>query len=360
MNKLQLKDQETGKVYSFETADGLNSKNSFRNEELVLSEVETEASDDILVLESNYGVLGVTLKGNILMQETSARAANFSRKNAERNEVEAGVENRPVEDLEEKFDWIFYAPADYQPVELVKKRLSDASRLLKEDGEIFISGKKKSGLKRYTNFLEKYGELEKISSGKVRAYRFEREEELPEIDIEKGFSAELKGEEADFRSEEGLFSSGKLDKGTRLLLENLEGIEGRVLDACCGYGAIGVFAGKLFDVEVSMTDDNVRATKYANKNLEKNEISGEVRTGDCLDAFKDERFDFILSNPPTHEGKEVTDKIFGQVHQALNEGGEFWLVYNQNMRYEKQLEERFDSVKNIAEEDNFLVVRAVK
>jgi 16S rRNA (guanine1207-N2)-methyltransferase len=359
MNKLQLKDQETGKVYSFETA-GLNSKNSFRDEELVLSEVDTEESDDILVLQSNYGILGVTLKGNILMQETSARAANFSRKNAEMNDIDAGIENRPVEDLEEKFDKIFYAPANYQPVELVKKRLSDASRLLKENGEIFISGKKKSGLKRYRNFLEKYGELEKISSGKVRAYRFEREEELPEIDIEKAFSAELKDEEADFRSEEGLFSAGNLDDGTRILLENLEDIQGKVLDAACGYGAIGVFTGKLFDVEILMTDDNVCATKHAEENMERNGVEGEVRTGDCLDAFEDERFDFIISNPPTHQGKGVTQKIFRQAHQVLNDGGEFWLVYNQNMQYEKQLRERFDSVEIIAEEDNFLVVKAEK
>ncbi len=301
--KLNIKSQKTDKVYSFETADGLNSKNSFREEELVLSEVETEATDDILVLQSNYGVMGVTLKGNILMQETSARAANFSRKNAEMNDIEADVENRPVEDLEEKVDKIFYAPADYQPVELVKKRLSDASKLLKEDGEIFISGSKKSGLKRYKNFLEKYGELDKISSGKIRAYRFEREEELPEIDIEKAFSAELEGAEVGFRSEKGLFSSGKLDSGTRLLLENLDDVDGRVLDACCGYGAIGVFTGKLFDVEVSMIDDNVRATTYAEENMERNGVEGEVRTGDCLDALKEEKFDFIVSNPPTHQGK---------------------------------------------------------
>ncbi|MFB6099896.1 MAG: hypothetical protein ABEK16_01355 [Candidatus Nanohalobium sp.] len=60
--QLKLKSQETGKIYTFHSADGLNSKGSFRDEELLLAdEVDIKEDDRVLVVQSNYGFLGVVL-----------------------------------------------------------------------------------------------------------------------------------------------------------------------------------------------------------------------------------------------------------------------------------------------------------
>ncbi|QGA80980.1 methyltransferase [Candidatus Nanohalobium constans] len=368
--ELELKSRENGNIYRFQSADGLNSKNSFRDEELLLvDEVQVEKTDRILVIQSGYGFLGAVLGDKAeftVMQDTSSRACEFSKKNAKGNQVEGfNVENKAVEDIQEEFDKIIYAPADYEPVDLVKNRLTYASEKLTENGKIFLAGRKKSGIKRYRKHLQDAGDVQKIGSrGAIRAYRFKPQSNfsLSELDLEKEFRSEVDGFEADFTSSEGLFSHGKLDEGTRILLENLElSNPDKVLDLACGYGAISVFTAKMSDADLFLTDDSVRATEYAKRNLERNDIQCfEVKTGDCLDAFSGRKFDLIISNPPTHQGKGITEKIFSQAHDSLEKGGSFWLVYNQNMNYQAQLGQEFDRVEQIALQDNFKVVKAVK
>ncbi|MFB6099897.1 MAG: methyltransferase [Candidatus Nanohalobium sp.] len=301
------------------------------------------------------------------MFDTSARACNYSRKNAEENGLENySVENPPeLSEIEGVFDKIVYAPADYEPVDLVKNRLADAMRKLDEEGELYIAGRKKSGLKRYRKYLNKYGEVKKLArDGSTQAYSFRRSGHVTMSgpNLEKNFEAEVDGLKASFRTSKGLFSAGKLDGGTRLLLENLDVSDSeKVLDLACGYGAISVFLGKIYDCDLYLADDDVRAVKYARKNLKLNYIEDfEVKAADCLDGFGDQKFDLVVSNPPTHQGSGVTDKMFRQVHDSLFEGGEFWLVYNQNMGFEDQLSEMFDLVEVVDEGDNFLVVRTVK
>lgn len=369
--QLKLSSQEIEKVYTFHSADGLNSKNSFRDEELLLAdEVEVEETDRVLVVQSNYGFLGAVLgdkADEVVMFDTSARACNYSRKNAEENNLKNySVENRPeVSELQGIFDKVVYAPADYEPVDLVKNRLSEAAEKLSEDGELYMAGRKKSGLNRYRKYLENYGEVEKIArDGSVQVYSFRKDKSVnpSKEDLSREFEAEVRGIEANFETAEGLFSSGKLDEGTKNLLQNLEISDpDKILDLACGYGAISVFLGKMYDFDLYLADDDARAVEYARKNLEANNIEDfESEVADCLDGFEDQKFDLVVSNPPTHQGKGVTDKMFRQVHESLFEGGEFWLVYNQNMKYETELSGRFDSVEIVSEEDNFNVVRAVK
>ena len=90
--QLKLKSQQNEKVYIFQLADGLNSKNSFRDKELLLAdELKIDDDDRVLVIQSNYGFLGVILGGKadkVVMFDTSVRACEFSRKNAEKNDLE--------------------------------------------------------------------------------------------------------------------------------------------------------------------------------------------------------------------------------------------------------------------------------
>lgn len=368
--ELRLKSEETGEVYSFESADGLNSKNSFRDEEILLAdEVDINEDERVLIVQSGYGFLGVTLgkkAGEVVMQDTSARACKYSRNNAEKNSVEnfETANEASISGIEDDFNVVVYAPAGYSPVDLVKKRLREAVGKLEEDGELYISGRKKSGIKRYRNYLEDLpGETDRIAiRDGNHVYRFSPvgEIDVSGPDIEREFRAEVRKAEAGFRTAEGLFSPGKLDDGTKLLLENLELEEGsKVLDLACGYGAISTVIGKIYRCELYLTDDNARAVHYAEENLEGNGVEKfEATIGDCMDGFEDEKFDFIVSNPPTHQGKGVTQKIFRQTHESLYEGGELWLVYNQNMEYEEQLEQKFSSVETIAKRSNFIVVKA--
>ena len=55
---------------------------------------------------------------------------------------------------------------------------------------------------------------------------------------------EVAGVTADFTTDAGVFSRDGLDTGTRVLLEALPALHGRVLDLGCGWGAVGVVLGK--------------------------------------------------------------------------------------------------------------------
>ena len=72
----------------------------------------------------------------------------------------------------------------------------------------------------------------------------------------------------------GLFAKGELDKGTQLLIENLElPITGVVLDLACGNGIIGIYIALLRrDLKVYMSDVDARAVELARLNTKINNV----------------------------------------------------------------------------------------
>lgn len=371
--ELRSNDKRGRKNYSFETSDGVASKEGFRGAELLLADsVDTENDDDILVLGSGYGFLGVlfadyTPEGDTVLVETSDRAYQISNHNLELNGIDKASCQKVASaaEIEERFDKVLYAPKSYSNTDVVKNRLSDAINLLNEGGELYISSSKKEGLNRYRDWLKQFkGELVKIESRNgysVYRYRKQVEVEDRKIGVERSFEAEVEGAEATFETVEGLFSPKSLDEGSKLLIENIEADpEDKILDVACGYGAVGIFLDKIYDVDLFLSDDDMRAVEMVKRNLELNDVSGKVENADCLDAFGDQSFDKIVANPPTHQGSAVTDEIFRNAHRRLKEGGEFYAVYNQNMSYEIQLEQIFDRVDILERKNNYAVVRAIK
>jgi len=132
-----------------------------------------------------------------------------------------------------------------------------------------------------------------------------------------------------FTSDAGVFSRGRLDRGTELLLEALElGSCESVLDLGCGYGVVGIVAARLSDGgRVILTDVNERAVALARRNLQANGIrNAEVRMGGLYAPVADLRFDHILCNPPLRAGRAIVDRIVSEAPDHLHEGGRLWLV----------------------------------
>lgn len=373
--ELELKsDKEEGKIYSFDSADGVVSKDSFRDSELIMADsVEPEKDDDILVLYPGYGFLGALFgdyapEGKTVLASSSDRSYQVSKHNLDKNSVENAsyVKVASPGEIGGEFDKILYAPKSYTPVKLVKNRLIEAFDLLKDRGEIFLGSSKKEGLNRYRKWLERFdGELERV--GKRKSYQVYQLEKTGSSRpgrerVRKRFETEVEGEKAEFETAEGLFSPDQLDRGSRLLLENIEIEESdKVWDVGCGYGAIGIVLEKLYSCDIYLSDDDARAVKIALENLERNEIADyRIENADCLDCFSGEKFDIIVSNPPTHQGKGVTGEIFRRARKRLERNGKFFIVYNQNMEYENKLEEIFEKVEIEESEDNFCVIKAVK
>lgn len=146
-------------------------------------------------------------------------------------------------------------------------------------------------------------------------------------------TVKVRGLELRLRSEAGVFSWRRLDRGTELLLEALDlAPRDRVLDLGCGYGVIGVVIAKLVPGgHVVLTEVNERALGLARANLHENALTNaEVRKGSLYGPVSDLRFDHIVSNPPIRAGRRVVDRIVEEAPDHLYDGGRLWLVARTN------------------------------
>lgn len=137
------------------------------------------------------------------------------------------------------------------------------------------------------------------------------------------------GELLTFVVDAGIFASHGVDPGTALLIENLALRRGdRVLDLGCGWGAVGVAAGKSApDGRVVLTDVNRRAARLARENLERNRVSNaEVRVGSLFEPIAGETFDVIATNPPFHAGRPLVLKLLSEAPSHLAPEGRLLLV----------------------------------
>ena len=173
----------------------------------------------------------------------------------------------------------------------------------------------------------------------------------------------IRGERFRLITSSGVFSFGKLDRGTNLLIENMVLEKNwRVLDLGCGYGAIGIVASRFVNYVV-MTDINKRAVSIAKKNLKINNVkNAEVRWGHLYEPVKGERFHSIITNPPVHAGKDVLREIVINAPLHLYDGGLLQIVIrtNQGAKYIKSLMERnFKEVIEVSKGSGFRVYAGI-
>lgn len=143
----------------------------------------------------------------------------------------------------------------------------------------------------------------------------------------------LRGVDFTFATDAAVFSKDKVDKGTRLLIEQLPlPAAGDVLDLGCGYGPVGLAAAACSPhVHVLLVDVNERAVRLAAANAHRNGLTNvTVRAGDGFAAVGAERFELIASNPPIRAGKGVIYPWVEQAYEHLLPGGQLLLVARTN------------------------------
>jgi len=167
-----------------------------------------------------------------------------------------------------------------------------------------------------------------------------------------------------FITASGVFSFGKLDRGTELLIESMFlDPRWRVLDLGCGYGAIGIVASRFVEYVV-MTDINKRAVMIAKKNLKLNNVkNAEVRYGDLYEPVKGEKFNSIITNPPVHAGKDVLERIIREAPLYLEDDGLLQIVVKtkQGAKWVKEvMEGTFSEVVELAKGSGYRVYAGKK
>jgi 16S rRNA (guanine1207-N2)-methyltransferase len=140
---------------------------------------------------------------------------------------------------------------------------------------------------------------------------------------------EIRGRRLSFVTDAGVFARGKLDRGTRLLIDAVDVPEGSdVLDLGCGYGPIGIAVAVMCPTcRVYMTDVNERACELAHRNALRNGVPNvQVRRGPGFQPVAGMKFDLVLSNPPIRTGKQVLFGIIEEATKHLKPGGRLVLV----------------------------------
>ena len=143
----------------------------------------------------------------------------------------------------------------------------------------------------------------------------------------QAFALTYRGAAFTFTSDAGVFSKGDLDAGTRLLLDALPWpLSGRLYDLGCGWGAVGVIAGKLSPgLAVTMSDLNERAVSLAAMNARANGVAACAMAADGARGV-DGRFDVITLNPPIRAGKDTVYRLFREARERLAPRGARYVV----------------------------------
>lgn len=161
----------------------------------------------------------------------------------------------------------------------------------------------------------------------------------------------------------GIFSEGRVDDGTQLLLRSLpEKSRSPVLDFACGAGVIAATLLKQWPkMEATLVDVQWQALITSRHTLAANGMKADVRAGDGLTEI-DGHFGWIITNPPFHTGLKtdlsVVRAFIVQAKAHLLPGGELWLVANAFLPYRELLEEQFQVVNIVAEDSRFRVYQA--
>ena len=166
-----------------------------------------------------------------------------------------------------------------------------------------------------------------------------------------------------FYTDNGVFSKGELDFGTELLLKTFKCTypqDKKVLDIGCGCGPIGIYLSKL-GFNVDMTDVNEKTINLSKKALNEQTLKANVFKSDAYENIND-RYDYIISNPPIRVGKEKLYEIIMNAKKHLNENGEVWLVVRKKQGADslvRDMKEIYKTVNVINKKKGFCVIKAV-
>ncbi len=232
---------------------------------------------------------------------------------------------------------------------------------------LYLVGEKRAGVERAARQLAPFGEARKLDSARhCQLWQVSVINSPPAPDLQslaQRFELELPDGPLQIVSLPGVFSHGRLDRGTALLMEQLDGLPvGRLLDFGCGAGIIGASLKRRYpQSEVVLLDVDAFAVESSRMTLAANHLHAQVIAGDGIDAAPDDCA-AIISNPPFHQGVHThyaaSETMLQRAANHLRPGGELRLVANAFLKYPPLIEAHLGRCETLTNADGFRIYRA--
>ncbi len=335
------------------TKPGVRGYPGLEPEQLLLMEAVTKFSGTKFDVGPNTTALDLTARGGSLVCALLQRGASvlaLESSAAAMSALAAALEGVPEYWLwlsgqkSEQFDLTCLILPGERGNNLVRHMLQLAHKHTRLGGVCVVAGDKGKGFERYfkeATTMFGSGELLLRDSGKrVGLLKKENENLTVTNFLPEEFTLHARGQELLFLAYPGVFSAGKLDAASALLLSCLPNGAGlRVLDLGCGYGALSGFLLQDGAKSVTMLDDDLFSVASCRLSVSAFE-QAQVLHSDVDSALDlGQKFDLVVTNPPFHLGKDlslsVAQEFIRVAGQRLVKGGELWLVANHFLPYEE-------------------------
>ncbi len=242
---------------------------------------------------------------------------------------------------------------------------------LKAGGELVCAASNKAGGSRLRKTMQDFGmqDLHEESKNKARvvwgSVQNYNNDSVKEA-IENGEEQDVMN--GDFVSQPGVFGWDRVDNGSEILTRFLpDDLRGSVADFGCGYGYLSKFLLSKYPKikKLYCIDADYRSVELCKKNLSSFNTDRSFMWDDLtLNRGSITNLNFIVMNPPFHEGKKtdisIGHKFIDTACQSLSKGGRLFMVANSHLAYENILDAKFSEVSKIHESQGFKVITARK
>jgi 16S rRNA (guanine1207-N2)-methyltransferase len=258
--------------------------------------------------------------------------------------------------------------------ESIERTLSRVAQLVEAGGRVLVVGAKKSAIASSRPAAERrVGPLLATRAARhAKLFAYRRAAEVPPAeDHERRYAEEIWGNRVEVVSLPGVFSHGRLDDGSRFLVEHWQPPElGRALDLGCGSGVLAA-ALRLARpaARVDAADARAEALEATRRTLAANHLTADGERGAVVasDVFSDlpGAWDLVLSNPPFHRGPGghgadfgVTERLIREAGTHLAPGGRLVLVTNTFIDYPAPLRAAFGDVAVVHQTGRYRITEA--
>ncbi|HEB81755.1 MAG TPA: methyltransferase domain-containing protein [Gammaproteobacteria bacterium] len=337
----------------------------------------------VVVVNDNFGALGLSLHSfHPVLMTDSYLAMQAVSQNAEAAGLDELVQINTLED-----------PCQYFPAEaghkaavvliripkslaMLEDQLHRVRPLLTKDTVIIAAAMTRNIHNSTLALFEKIigPTRTSLARKKARLVFSEYDENLQVADNPwpKSYRIDYEGTKPGLSDHAGIFSAGRLDIGTRFLLEHIPSNRDfhSIIDLACGNGVLGIAAAiKNPQARLVFTDESYMAVESAASNFE-NHFAGQQQRDaqflqtDCLQGVEADSASLVLCNPPFHQQHAISDHIawqmFSQARDVLQQGGELWVVGNRHLGYHAKLKRLFGNREMIAGNKKFVIIKVVK